>query len=174
LQLANAHLSKALHNNTKTGLPKQRNSTYSMSELSPNKLSSSNLSECTGETDVSTEIVSFGAVHVREYERVPGIDPEIRFGVSLSIGWDFVERQAVDIDTYESLHVPKGMMRINYDRRTKLLEDYGYSGQELYAAQRETEKIRKSSKKQSKLSGKTKSTVRGIGGKLRRALSVSW
>eukprot|EP00578_Thalassiosira_sp_NH16_P016530 CAMPEP_0181109844 /NCGR_PEP_ID=MMETSP1071-20121207/18394_1 /TAXON_ID=35127 /ORGANISM="Thalassiosira sp., Strain NH16" /LENGTH=315 /DNA_ID=CAMNT_0023193569 /DNA_START=89 /DNA_END=1036 /DNA_ORIENTATION=+ len=50
----------------------------------------------------NTRVVSFGHVRMREYSRKAGDNPSVSCGVPLTIGWEFNERDVMDIDTYEA------------------------------------------------------------------------
>mmetsp|Transcript_11280 Transcript_11280/g.23929 ORF Transcript_11280/g.23929 Transcript_11280/m.23929 type:complete len:292 (-) Transcript_11280:296-1171(-) len=55
---------------------------------------------------VQPKRVSFGPIHVRQYERIVGDHPETKVGVPLAIGWAYYEDekhpQGVSIERYES------------------------------------------------------------------------
>lgn len=57
-------------------------------------------------TRVQQKRVSFGPIHVRQYERIVGDHPETKVGVPLAIGWAYYEDEkhprGVSIERYES------------------------------------------------------------------------
>ncbi len=161
--------------------------------------SESNLSELssgdtTAATDVSSELlslnqdeissngdeddrnslrVSFGPIHVREYERIVGDHPDTKVGVPLAIGWAYYDREsAVSIEKYEADRIQKGNLRMSSITRKNLLHNvFGIPEEELRAAEKEVQLIKKQrdrSGKQTKLASTTESAVRGIGRKIRR------
>ena len=154
-----------------------------VSHLPPVK-SVSNLSD-SGELTVATEVsdsssdnsrVSFGAIHVREYERIVGDHPETQVGVPLSLGWGYFEREAVDIDTYERNHVSKGTLRMSSITRKNILHNvFGIPESELRAAEREVQRISNSkphTAKHIQLGKKKKSLLKRAGKKILRAVSA--
>jgi hypothetical protein len=124
----------------------------------------------------SRRMVSFGPIHVREYERIVGDHPDTRIGVPLSIGWAFYERKPVSIEQYEADRVQKGHnLRMNSITRKNLLHnEFGVPEEELRNAEKEIQKIKKQrmqSAKQIHASEKTEGALKGIGKKIRRG---SW
>jgi hypothetical protein len=88
--------------------------------------------------------VSFGLIHVREYDRVVGDNPSVKFGPPISIGWDFVQKQALPVDVYESTKLPReeDLHMSSIDRRL-ILRGFDVSWAEIRAAEEEVQKIRK-------------------------------
>jgi hypothetical protein len=145
----------------------------------------SNMSDCSTDQTVSSDMdssshssrkVSFGSIHVREYERVVGDHPDTRIGVPMSIGWGYHVKEAVEIDTYEANKKPKIMLRMSSITRKNLLHQvFGIPEAELREAEKEIQKIKKSrehSLKQNRISARTESAFKGVGRKMRKALSV--
>ena len=156
----------------------------SLKGLTPVK-SSSQLSDMSSDT-LATEVsessidsdrrVSFGGIHIREYERIVGDHPDTRIGVPLAIGWGFHEHQAMPLDKYESERVPKGNLRMSSITRKNILHNvFGIPEEELRSAEKEVQKIKKSrerSKKQSNLSAKSESAIKGLRRKLKAAINA--
>ena len=152
----------------------------------PTVKSSSNISDMSGDVTVATEVsdsvssksshVSFGPIHVREYERIVGDHPDTRVGVPLAIGWAFYEKPAMSVDDYEKERVPKGILRMSSITRKNILHNvFGIPEEELRLAEKEVQKIKKlrqQSAKQSNVSARTESAFRSLGRKVRRALST--
>ena len=129
----------------------------------PSIKSQSNLSDISGDTascctDVSllldddddevtvssTRRVSFGPIHVREYERIIGDHPLTKVGVPLSLGWGYVEKDKVPIGQYESDRIRKGNLRMSSITRKNILHNvFGYSENELRDAEKEVQNIKK-------------------------------
>jgi hypothetical protein len=142
----------------------------------------SNMSDCsTVATDMDSSShesrkVSFGSIQVREYERIVGDHPDTRIGVPISIGWGYHEKETVAIDTHEANKKPKIMLRMSSITRKNILHEvFGIPEAELRSAEKEVQKIKKSrvnSIKQSEISAKTESALKGVGRKMKKALSV--
>ena len=151
----------------------------------PTVKSLSNMSDCSTDGTVSTDMdysshetrkVSFGSILIREYERIVGDHPETRIGVPMSIGWGYHVHEPVEIDTYEANRKPKMLLRMSSITRKNILHKvFGIPEEELRAAEKEIQKIKKSrehSIKQSKVSAITESALKGVRRKIKRALSV--
>lgn len=80
-------------------------------------------SEMSNSTD-DNKRVSFGHIQVRDYERIAGDHPEVNGGVPLSIGWAFVQKDAVTVDRAENsknLYRMKEMAPLSPSTRESLL-----------------------------------------------------
>jgi len=121
--------------------------------------------------------VSFGPIHVREFERIVGDHPDCKVGVPLAIGWAFYERKPVSIEEHENDRFLKGKnnMRMTSITRKNILQNvFGIPEEELRSAEKENQKIRQqreTSSKQATAATKTQSAIRGVGKKVRRG---SW
>ena len=91
-----------------------------LSEMSTDETVATDLSESTSSSESR---VQFGAIHVREYERVVGDHPDTRIGVPLSLGWAYYEKESVQIDKYEADRVRKGNLRMSSITRKNLLHN---------------------------------------------------
>jgi len=86
--------------------------------------------------------VSFGKVQIRQYERIPGDNPSICFGVPLAIGWAFNEEgDPISVEKYESKRSPEPKKRDKLyvplrERERILTEDWGISRSAVRAAER--------------------------------------
>ena len=86
--------------------------------------------------------VSFGKVRIRKYERIPGDNPSICFGVPLAIGWAYNEEgEPVSVEEYESKRSPKSKKRdemyVSLRERERILtDDWGVSRSAVRAAER--------------------------------------
>lgn len=92
--------------------------------------------------------VSFGSVHVREYERIVGDHPETRVGVPLAIGWAFYVDElygespggGVSLDSYEAYRAVRGSRRrlrlSSVTRKNLLLHVFGVPIGEVQEAER--------------------------------------
>ena len=86
--------------------------------------------------------VSFGKVHIRKYERIPGDNPSICFGVPLAIGWAYNEEgEPISVEEYESKRSPEPKKRDELyvslrEREWILTDDWGISRSAVRASER--------------------------------------
>lgn len=163
----------------------QSPSMSSISDFDPNEegLISTDVSETSSqvtvdellEDDLYIPAVSFGEVHVREYERIVGDHPDTRLGVPLSIGWAFYERPPVSIEQYEGDRIHRGNLRLSSITRKNLLHNvFGIPEEEIRNAEKEIQKVKKQraqSSKQSLAAAQSETAIKGISKKIRRG---SW
>jgi len=114
--------------------------------------------------------VSFGPIHVRQYERIVGDHPDTKVGVPLSIGWGYYEDDnypdGVSIERYESDRIRKGKMRMSsITRKNLLLNVFGLPEKEVLLAEKRSKKLRKERERGTK---KSESTLKNFGKKLRK------
>merc|ERR1711933_69355 len=120
--------------------------------------------------------VSFGAIHIREHERIIGDHPQTKIGVPLSLGWGYYDNDSLPIEQYESERVPKGNLRVSSIARKRILHSvYGIPEEEIRAAEKEVqiisarnEKARKSAEK--KLN--RKSSMQKVGKQLKKIMNA--
>ena len=132
------------------------------------------LVQSSAEADRPKKSVSFASVHVREYNRILGDHPDVRVGPPISIGWEFIERSAQDLDDYEANRQPSLRLRLSSITRKNLLHNvFGIPEEEIRAAEKEVQKIQKQrnqSNKQGKASEKVEGVVRSAKRKIRRTV----
>lgn len=118
--------------------------------------------------------VSFGPIHVRQYERIVGDHPDTRVGVPLAIGWAYNEDECMSIERYEVARARRG--RANFrltsiTRKNILLNVYGLPKEDIMRAEAETEKLQKQRKqalRNHSLSAKTETFTKKIGKRMRK------
>jgi len=74
--------------------------------------------------------VRFGTVLVRDYDMVLGDHPCCGYGPPVTIDWDYLEYEPLDVNEYEFHHPPRRNMRemgLNYYRRKELLSNGGFT-----------------------------------------------
>lgn len=111
----------------------------------------------------SKKAVSFGLIQVREYNRVVGDNPTVRVGPPMSLGWEFVEKQAVPLDDYESFERSRASdFRMGSFARTRLLRhEYDVSLEDIRAAEKIVRKIQRQ-RVQTAQQGKTAAVIECI------------
>ncbi|CAJ1933900.1 unnamed protein product [Cylindrotheca closterium] len=120
--------------------------------------------------------VSFGAIHVREHERIIGDHPETKIGVPLSLGWGYHDKASTPIEQYESERVLKGKLRMSSITRKNILHNvYGIPEDEIRAAEKEVRIIsERNEKMQQKSEKKAKkvSTMKKVGKQFKKILNA--
>jgi hypothetical protein len=100
--------------------------------------------------------VSFGEIEIREYNRIVGdSNATILVGPPVSIGWDFVQRDAVKVDTFEqhrAIHRPKKVtLKMCHMQRHELLRKvFMIPACEIRAVEKEMQQMRKEARIQAK------------------------
>lgn len=129
----------------------------------------------TSESSSASQRVSFGPIHVREFERIVGDHPETLVGVPLSLGWGFFQKDAVSIEKYESDKIYKGNLRMSSITRKNILHNvFGIPEEELRAAEKEVQIIKKQKERlrNGKFSAKKESALRKVFKKIGRAITA--
>lgn len=90
-------------------------------------------------------VVTFGSVMVREFERIAGDHPDTPRGPSLTIGWGFIQHEAVPIAvTPEKETLSKVLDPLNAETRRFLLAHvFDVSKQDIEESEEVAEEIRK-------------------------------
>lgn len=120
-------------------------------------------------------VVKFGTVAIREFDRIVGDHPDCKVGPPITFGWDWSERPVEDLDVYESHRVLRKNLRLTSITRKNLLHNvFGIPESEIRLAEKEVQKIlrqRTTSQKQTKVAEKTEAFVQSARRKLKRAFS---
>jgi hypothetical protein len=109
--------------------------------------------------------VRFGSIEIREYERIVGDHPDVKFGPPMGIGWQYYQNEQIPIDEYERRRGPKKfMLRMSSITRKNVLRNvFNIPEQEIRSAEKEVQKIQKlreRSAKQSVAAAKVEETIR--------------
>ncbi|CAB9521451.1 expressed unknown protein [Seminavis robusta] len=101
--------------------------------------------------------VSFGKVEVRAFERILASNPPTcTHGVSLGLGWNYIEKKAVDVDKFESkgkIFPWGGSKRSNKEllmspeKREKTAKKLGFTPSEIQANAKLMDKVNRQRKK---------------------------
>lgn len=115
--------------------------------------------------------VSFGPIHVRQYERIIGDHPLTKVGVPLGIGWAYYEDerhpQGVSIERYESDRIRRGtsLRATSITRKNILQHVFLIPEEELVRAEAQVRAWQKKTKNQSE---KTQTLYKRMGKKIRK------
>jgi len=125
----------------------------------------------------SVKSVTFGAIEIREFNRIVGDHPDTRVGPPLSLGWEFEQRSPLPLDEYEAVRPPmKANLRMSSITRKNLLHNvFEIPEEEIRAAEKEVQRIakrREQTSKQGKLSAHTEDIVLSARRKFFRRLSA--
>lgn len=74
--------------------------------------------------------VHFGKVLVRDYDMVLGDHPCCSYGPPITIAWDYLEYEPLDVNEYEFHHPPRRNLRemgLNYYARKRILSQAGFT-----------------------------------------------
>lgn len=115
--------------------------------------------------------VSFGPIHVRQYERIVGDHPDTKVGVPLSIGWAYYEDvdhpEGIPIDRYECDRIRKRRVRMSsITRKNILLNVHGVPEEEILLAEKRSKKLRK---EREKSKGTYQTPLKKLGKKIRKS-----
>jgi hypothetical protein len=120
--------------------------------------------------------VSFGSIQVREYNRVLGDNPDVQFGPPISLGWNFVQKDALPMNEYETNKPQRtrGLRMSSVTRRNLLTNVFGVPAEEIAAVEKEVKKIKKQrsqTNKQGTTGRAVESAMQSAKRRLRRAFS---
>jgi len=89
--------------------------------------------------------VHFGTVEVRDYDMILGDHPCCRYGPPLTLDWDYLEYEPLDVNEYEFHHPPRRNVRemvLNYYLRKKLLSNAGYTKLDFKLSKKEVNRVK--------------------------------
>lgn len=112
-------------------------------------------------TPKQTRSVSFGPIHVRQYERIVGDHPGTKVGVPLAIGWaynvDDEHPDGISIELYEADRIHKGKLRMtSLTRRNMMLNVFEIPEEEIRMAEKRSLKLQKQRAKLNKGANETR------------------
>ena len=91
--------------------------------------------------------VSFGKLETREFSIALSDHPSCSYGPPISLGWDFRDKESMELEHYEQHRSPRRQMHqmiLSYNvRRFLLLKRAGYSHDELEQAMNEVERVKR-------------------------------
>ena len=90
--------------------------------------------------------VTFETITVRRYPMEMGDHPSCSLGAPVSLAWDYIEEEPVDIDIYEcerGRRRPLGLLILSYYRRRDILRNAGYSDQEIQSVSKKVAKTQR-------------------------------
>lgn len=90
--------------------------------------------------------VSFENVEFRCFEQCAGDNPAVSIGTPISLDWSFEDMQPISLDDYEAARAdrrkPRQLMLNYFQRRTLLGYWYGYSEEDINAAEKAANRVR--------------------------------
>lgn len=108
--------------------------------------------------DEERKSVKFSTVQIRTYNRIVGNHPDCRVGPPVSIGWDYLQHDALPLGEYEEERPARSLTRLtSITRKNILSNEFGIPEEEIRAAEKEVQLILKSrdkTKRQTKLAEK--------------------
>jgi len=97
------------------------------------------------ETQEKQRKVHFGTVVVRDYDIILGDHPCCSYGPPLTLDWDYLEYEPLDVNEYEFHHPPRRNVRemvLNYYLRKKLLSNAGYTKLDFKLSKKEVKRAK--------------------------------
>jgi hypothetical protein len=108
--------------------------------------------------------VHFSTVNIREYDRIVGDHPDVSVGPPLSISWEYIEREPMDLDDYECSHTTKGNYNLyisSMDRKNMLQNVFQVPPDEIRKAEKKV-KLVKAQRTNTAQQGKAGETIEAI------------
>ena len=119
--------------------------------------------------NASKKSVSFSNIHVREHSRIIGDNPSCRSGPPISLGWDFIDFEPEELNSYEERRLPRRrknhLVMTSITRSNILANHFGYSVMEIQAAEKSVKRYREWLK--------NGSIIRALFRKVKRALILN-
>lgn len=89
--------------------------------------------------------VQFSTIEVRDYDMILGDHPCCSYGPPITIDWDYLEYEPIDVNEYELHHPPRRALRemsMNYYTRKRMLANAGYRDDDFKLSKREISKTK--------------------------------
>ena len=89
--------------------------------------------------------VQFSTIEVRDYDMILGDHPCCSYGPPMTIDWDYLEYEPIDVNEYELHHPPRRALRemsMNYYTRKRMLANAGYRDDDFKLSKREMSKTK--------------------------------
>ena len=89
--------------------------------------------------------VQFSTIEVRDYDMILGDHPCCSYGPPITIDWDYLEYEPIDVNEYELHHPPRRALRemsMNYYTRKRMLANAGYRDDDFKLSKREMSKTK--------------------------------
>jgi len=89
--------------------------------------------------------VQFSTIEVRDYDMILGDHPCCSYGPPITIDWDYLEYEPIDVNEYELHHPPRRALRemsMNYYTRKRMLANAGYRDEDFKLSKREMSKTK--------------------------------
>ncbi len=96
-------------------------------------------------TAKSKRKIHFGQVCVRDYGMILGDNPCVSYGPPVTIDWDYIEYNALQVDEYEFHRPPRRCLRqmgMNYFQRKHILALAGHTEEEFKAVKKSVKKMK--------------------------------
>eukprot|EP00540_Astrosyne_radiata_P018647 CAMPEP_0116846206 /NCGR_PEP_ID=MMETSP0418-20121206/13704_1 /TAXON_ID=1158023 /ORGANISM="Astrosyne radiata, Strain 13vi08-1A" /LENGTH=175 /DNA_ID=CAMNT_0004477423 /DNA_START=42 /DNA_END=569 /DNA_ORIENTATION=+ len=120
--------------------------------------------------------ISFGTVEVRTFNRIVGDHPDCKVGPPITIDWDYIQHDAIELGAYESDRKPRPNLKLTSITRKNLLKNvFEIPEEEIRNAEKEVQRIlkkREQTKKQTKTGQKAEQFAQSAKRKIRRAFSA--
>lgn len=143
--------------------------------LDEEEVSSTLPDDTTSDSSTDARTVRFGPVHVREYNRIVGDHPDVRYGPPIGIGWDWEEVAVRSLDEHEVIRKEsqKGLRRLtSLTRRNMLRNTEGVSEEDIQQAEAEVARVCKQREESKNESSKSKSKTQKMFQKIGKRLSA--
>jgi len=89
--------------------------------------------------------VHWGSVTLRDYDIILGDHPCCSYGPPITISWDYLQYESIDVDEYEFHHSPRRTLRemcLNFYMRKYLLLKAGFSEEDMKLAKKEASRTK--------------------------------
>jgi hypothetical protein len=81
--------------------------------------------------------VSFQSILIREYSRDVDVNPSVSSGPAMGFGWNFQDRPAYDLETFEENRPPhrsRAELKMSHSDRVFILQDHGVTRSDIQSS----------------------------------------